>query len=185
MSEVAPDHWRRLKRGEPPASFAEANEPERVVQFLNQTMSIIVGAITRAGGDVDKLIGDAILARFQGAGAEARAIGAARDAIQLLEQAGLPRGVGIGIYTGEVISGTVGSADRMDFTVIGDSVNLAARLCTAASRGEIVADAETVKTAGETSFGAAETISVKGRRGPLEVWRWRNSHRHENHMSAL
>jgi class 3 adenylate cyclase len=165
-------------------SFAEANEPERVVQFLNQTMSIIVGAITRANGDVDKLIGDAILARFQGAGAEKRAIRAARAAIQLLEQAALPRGVGIGIYTGEVISGTVGSADRMDFTVIGDSVNLAARLCTAASRGEIVADAETVKAAGETGFGAAETISVKGRRGLLEVRRWRYSHRPESDMSA-
>ena len=158
-------------------SFVEANEPERVVQFLNQTMTIIVGAITRAGGDVDKLIGDAVLARFQGMGAEVRAIAAARDAIQLLEQADLPRGVGIGIYTGEVISGTVGSADRMDFTVIGDSVNLAARLCAAASRGEIIADAETVKAAGETEFGKAETISVKGRRGQLEVRRWRNSHR--------
>jgi adenylate cyclase len=156
-------------------SFAEANEPERVVQFLNRTMTIIVDAITRADGDVDKLIGVAVLARFQGTGAEARAIAAARDAIRLVEQAGLPRGVGIGIYTGEVISGTVGSADRMDFTVIGDSVNLAARLCSAAARGEIVADAETVKAAGETEFGAAETISVKGRRGLLEVRRWRNS----------
>jgi adenylate cyclase len=158
-------------------SFVEANEPERVVQFLNQTMTIIVGAITRAGGDVDKMIGDAVLARFQGIGAEARAIVAARDAIQLLEHADLPRGVGIGIYTGEVISGTVGSADRMDFTVIGDSVNLAARLCAAASRGEIIADSETVKAAGEAEFGKAETISVKGRRGQLEVRRWRNSHR--------
>jgi adenylate cyclase len=155
-------------------SFAEANEPERVMQFLNQTMTIIVGAITRAGGDVDKLIGDAVLARFQDTGAEARAICAARDAIRLLEQASLARGVGIGIYTGEVISGTVGSADRMDFTVIGDSVNLAARLCGAASRGEIVADAETVKAAGETEFGPAETISVKGRRSLLEIRRWRN-----------
>ena len=114
-------------------------------------MTIMVGAITRAGGDVDKLIGDAVLARFQGADAEARAIGAAREAIRLLDQADLPRGVGIGIYTGEVISGTVGSADRMDFTVIGDTVNLAARLCTAASRGEIVADTDTVTAAGDAN----------------------------------
>ena len=55
-------------------SFAETNEPERVVQFLNQSMSIVVGAIKRAGGDVDKLIGDAVLARFQGNSAETRAI---------------------------------------------------------------------------------------------------------------
>jgi hypothetical protein len=95
------------------------NEPERVIGFLNQSMTIIVDAITRAGGDVDKLIGDAVLARFQGVQAEVRAIAAAREALHLLEMADLPRGVGIGIYTGEVISGTVGSADRMDFTVIG------------------------------------------------------------------
>ena len=154
-------------------SFAEVNEPERVVHFLNQSMTIMVGAITRAGGDVDKLIGDAVLARFHGAQAEVRTIGAAREALRLLDQADLPRGVGIGIYTGEVISGTVGSADRMDFTVIGDAVNLAARLCTAASRGEIVADTDTVTAAGDAEFGTAETISVKGRRNQLEVRRWR------------
>lgn len=79
------------------------------------------------------MIGDAILARFQGARAEVRAIGAAREALRLLEMADLPRGVGIGIYTGDVILGTIGSPDRMDFTVIGDSVNLAARLCGARS----------------------------------------------------
>ena len=154
-------------------SFAESNEPERVVQFLNQSMSIMVGAIKVAGGDVDKMIGDSVLARFQGERAEARAVNAAREALRLLEQADLPRGVGIGIYTGEVISGTVGPADRMDFTVIGDSVNLAARLCSAAVHGEIVADAGTVTAAGDTEFGLAETIFVKGRRNRLEVRRWR------------
>jgi class 3 adenylate cyclase len=148
------------------------NEPEQVVGFLNQLMTILVDAISRAGGDVDKLIGDAVLARFQGVQAEVRAIAAAREALHLLEVADLPRGVGIGIYTGDVISGTVGSADRMDFTVIGDGVNLAARLCTAAARGEILADTETVTAAGDADFGPAETISVKGRRNQLQVQRW-------------
>lgn len=153
-------------------SFSEVNEPERVVGFLNESMTIIVDAITRAGGDVDKLIGDAVLARFQGVQAEARAIAAAREALRLLEMADLPRGVGVGIYTGDVILGTVGSHDRMDFTVIGDSVNLAARLCSAAARGEILADSETVTAAGAMDFGPAETVSVKGRRSPLQVQRW-------------
>jgi class 3 adenylate cyclase len=155
-------------------SFSEVNEPERVISFLNQLMTIIVDAITGAGGDVDKLIGDAVLARFQGAQAEVRAIAAAREALRLLDIADLPRGVGIGIYTGDVILGTVGSPDRMDFTVIGDSVNLAARLCSAAARGEILADSETVIAAGDTNFGQAETISVKGRRNQLQVQRCRS-----------
>ena len=153
-------------------SFSEVNEPERVVGFLNQSMTIMVDAITRAEGDVDKMIGDAVLARFQGVQAEASAIVAAREALRNLEQADLPRGMGIGIYTGDVISGTVGSTDRMDFTVIGDSVNVAARLCSAAARGEIVADAATVKAAGATEFGASETLSVKGRCSRLKVQRW-------------
>ena len=162
-------------------SYAEANQPERVVEFLNEAMSIVVGAIKRAGGDVDKLIGDAVLARFQGDGAERRAIAAGREALRLLARANLPRGVGIGIYTGEVISGTVGSADRMDFTVIGDAVNLAARLCAAASRGEIVADFDTVSAAGDRHFGDAQSISVKGRRGQLSVQHWRMADAESDH----
>lgn len=155
------------------SSFAEANEPEEVVHFLNRLLAIVVGEIDGAGGDVDKLIGDAVLARFQGADAEVRAVAAACAALAALQAAELPRGIGIGIYTGEVISGTVGSADRMDFTVIGDSVNVAARLCAAAARGEIVADADTVDKAGARAFGPPETISVKGRRGSLAVRRRR------------
>jgi class 3 adenylate cyclase len=153
-------------------AFSEANAPERVVRFLNRLMTIVVNEIDRAGGDVDKMIGDAVLARFQGADAETRAVAAAREALRKLAAADLPRGVGVGIYTGEVISGTVGSADRMDFTVIGDSVNLAARLCSAAARGEIVADADTVTAAGDGTFGPAESISVKGRRNRLMIRRW-------------
>jgi class 3 adenylate cyclase len=160
------------------AAFSEANAPERVVGFLNRLMTIVVDEIDRAGGDVDKMIGDAVLARFQGARAETRAVAAAREALCKVEVADLPRGIGIGIYTGEVISGTVGSADRMDFTVIGDSVNLAARLCSAAARGEIVADTDTVTVAGDETFGPAESISVKGRRNRLTIHRWQLHDRH-------
>ena len=156
-------------------SFAEANDPERVIGFLNCAMTMLVEEIGREGGDVDKLIGDAVLARFHGERAEARAIAAARAALRRLDEAALPRGAGIGLYTGEVIYGTVGPADRMDFTVIGDSVNIAARLCAAASRGEIVADAGTVAGAGDPAFDAPAAIDVKGRRDRLEVRRWRRA----------
>jgi class 3 adenylate cyclase len=164
-------------------SFSEAHEPEQVVSLLNQIMTIMVDAISHAGGDVDKMIGDAVLARFQGKSAEARAIAAAREALRTINLAQLPRGVGIGIYTGTVISGPVGSPDRMDFTVIGDSVNIGARLCSVAARSEIVADLETVTAGGDKEFGAAESISVKGRHNRVSVCRWRCPTTIEPHLS--
>lgn len=154
-------------------SFSESHPPERVLSFLNDVMAAVVRAVAAEGGDIDKLIGDAVLARFQGPGSEARAIAAARAALAAVEDGAPPRGIGIGIYTGDVISGTIGSADRMDFTVIGDSVNVAARLCSAAARGEIVADADTVAAAGAVDFGPADAITVKGRRQPIAARRWR------------
>jgi adenylate cyclase len=154
--------------------YSESNPPERVVWFLNELMGIQVAAVEAHGGDVDKMIGDALLARFDGDGAEARALAAARDVQAELARANLPRPVGIGVYTGEVISGAVGAAHRRDFTVIGDGVNVSARLCAAAAAGEIVADADTLAAAGGDAaqgFGAEEAISVKGRREPVRIRR--------------
>lgn len=152
--------------------YAETKSPEEVVAFLNRMMSIQVAAVTAAGGDVDKMIGDALLARFEGPERETAAIRAARRIIVEIAAAALPRGVGIGVYTGEVISGAIGPDDRMDFTVIGDSVNTSARLCSAAGGGEIVADVGTVAAAGEPDFGSPEEIAVKGRRASVGVRRW-------------
>jgi class 3 adenylate cyclase len=158
--------------------YSENNPPERVVWFLNELMGIQVAAVQAHGGDVDKMIGDALLARFDGDGAEARALAAARDVQSELARANLPRPVGIGIYTGEVISGAIGAANRRDFTVIGDGVNVSARLCSAAAADEIVADRDTLAAAGKTAgndadagFGPVEDITVKGRREPVSIRR--------------
>lgn len=154
-------------------AFSEDRDPAAVVAFLNDLMARQVEAVRAAGGDVDKMIGDALLARFDGEHKEARAIRAAR-AIQK-DFAAVPpaRGVGVGVYTGEVISGAVGPPDRRDFTVIGDSVNTAARLCAAAAAGEVVADTATLTTAGADAqgFAAEEDLTVKGRRHPIAVRR--------------
>jgi adenylate cyclase len=144
-----------------------------VVEFLNRVMDLQVAAIDACGGDVDKMIGDAVLARFQGEDAEARAIQAARRVLAEIAAGGYKRQVGIGIFTGEVISGAVGGERRMDFPVIGDSVNIAARLCSAAAAGELVTDTGTLGAAGtDEGFGAEEEISVKGRRDALRFRRW-------------
>jgi len=158
-------------------SYAEDNSPERVVFFLNDLMTIQVKIITHFGGDVDKMIGDALLVRFEGPHAEKRAIDAAKAILDAVRRATLARGLGIGIYTGQVISGAIGPKSRRDFTVIGDSVNMSARLCSQALAGEIVADVATVDAAASKGFANEDPIQVKGRTQPLAVRRW--------HVSAL
>ncbi|GAB6052494.1 hypothetical protein JCM17960_13140 [Magnetospira thiophila] len=154
-------------------SYAESAEPEQVVAFLNTIMGEQIDLVDRFNGDVDKFIGDAVLARFEGVNASGRAIAAGRAILHRAKQLDLPRDLGIGIYTGEVISGAVGPQKRRDFTVIGDGVNLAARLSDAAAPGEMVVDEATVQMAEAGGFGPSETLRVKGRETALNVRRWR------------
>ncbi|MDO8465005.1 MAG: adenylate/guanylate cyclase domain-containing protein, partial [Gallionella sp.] len=121
-------------------SLAEFHPPKATVEFLNELMTLQVEVIQRHGGDVDKMIGDAVLARFEGSDRETHAVQAAQEILTLLRQRPLVREIGIGIYDGEAIIGAIGPAERQDFTVIGDSVNLAARLCSLAEKGELVVE---------------------------------------------
>lgn len=139
--------------------FSEQNPAETVVDFLNAIMTLQVDAIKKHGGDVDKMIGDAVLARFDGNDGDTRAIAAAREIQAAIKEGDYPRKLGIGIHTGEVISGAIGPEDRRDFTVIGDAVNISARLCALAGADEIVVDADMA----DNASGASETVQVKGR----------------------
>ncbi len=85
----------------------------------------------------------------------------------------MPREVGIGIFSGPAVVGPVGPPNRMDFTVIGDSVNAAARLCSAAGAREVVCDVATLEAAQADGFGAEESLTVKGRDAPIVVRRAR------------
>ena len=112
-------------------------------------------------------IGDAVLARFDGQDGGKNAVATAREIITAVARGDYPRHVGIGVFRGEVISGAVGPENRRDFTVIGDAVNISARLCTEALAGEIVVDA----VLADDDFGPVESIQVKGRQEPLSVRR--------------
>jgi len=151
--------------------YAEQNTPEVVVDFLNKIMSVQVNAVTLHGGDVDKMIGDAVLARFDGDDGPARALATAYDIQDTVSRVAFPRALGIGIYKGDVISGAIGPDDRRDFTVIGDAVNISARLCALAGQGEIVIDAALVPNADDVMFQPAESVRVKGRRQAIQVRR--------------
>jgi adenylate cyclase len=121
-------------------SLSETSTPEDVVHFLNHYLDSMVDALVAHGATVDKFIGDAILAVFNVPLSQAdhadRAVSSALDMLKRLEdinaerrQAGnLPLEIGIGIHTGPVVAGNIGSAKKMEYTVIGDAVNTAARL---------------------------------------------------------
>ena len=153
-------------------AYSESAAPDEVVVFLNRIMAVQIDCISRHKGDIDKLIGDALLARFEGPDKEGRVVAAANDIQAAVERANLPRGVGIGVFTGPAISGAIGPAARRDYTVIGDSVNVAARLCAKARRGEIISDTLTIERSGVVKpLGAVEHIHVKGRERPIGIQR--------------
>lgn len=153
--------------------FCETETPENVVSFLNQSLEIVIHAVIENDGDVDKMIGDAVLAYFQGEDAEKRAFNAAQQAMQRMKASNLSRGIGIGIYTGDVVIGTVGAADRMDFTIVGDTVNVASRLCSAAAEGEIVIDQQSYGTITADDSNDYESLKVKGKKHALKIKRFR------------
>src|ERR1700712_2533214 len=128
-------------------SISENESPDIVVKLLNSYFDIMVKEIIAQGGYIDKFIGDAIMAVFRGDFHLDRAIDAGlavRAKINrlpvLTEQHSFTPKVSIGINTGEMISGNIGSANlrRLDYTVVGDVVNTAQRLQSVAQAGEIV-----------------------------------------------
>jgi len=155
-------------------SFSEKLEPEAVVESLNKILTIQTNIIQRHGGDIDKYVGDEIVALFTGKDKEKHACRAALD-IQtyiMLYQEELTRlNVGIGINTGEVVLGRIGSEKRADFTVIGDHVNFASRLCSEAKGGTIIISHSTyqpIRHIAEVT-GPSE-IRVKGKEHSQKVY---------------
>jgi adenylate cyclase len=163
-------------------AFSERVDPEVVVEMLNLYFQHQAEIIQNHGGDVDKYVGDQLLAVFQG---EDMVGDAVRAAIRIQEQtAELSRehpewelALGIGINVGDVVMGAMGSTDRMDYTVLGDNVNLAARLCSHAGAGRILLSEgahEAVEGCPEFTTSALLPIAVKGKRAPVpvfDVWR--------------
>jgi class 3 adenylate cyclase/FixJ family two-component response regulator len=128
-------------------SISENESPDVVVKLLNSYFEVMVKEIIAQGGYIDKFIGDAVMAVFKGDYHLDRAIDASlsvRNKINsssvLPENVSFVPQVSIGINSGEMISGNIGSATlrRLDYTVIGDTVNVAQRLQSAAAPGQIL-----------------------------------------------
>lgn len=161
-------------------AYSETVAPEAVVEMLNRYLDAQAVIVEMHGGDIDKFVGDELMAHFGGPDMEARAI---RCAVEMLEavaaihsEAGAATPdmqVGIGINVGEVVFGAMGAAARMDFTVIGDAVNLGARLCSAAGPAEVLVSETAVHAAGslpDLHFEARAPIEVKGKRAPIPIY---------------
>ncbi len=155
------------------------------VSLLNEYFSLMVDCIQREGGMLDKFIGDAIMASFgmfgEGESFEDRAVRCAIDMIKALEtwnrqrikENRIPVNIGIGINTDYVVSGNIGSPKRMDFTAIGDGVNLAARLESACKEyGARILVSETTFKGLKGTYRAREIdyVIVKGKTKPVSIF---------------
>jgi adenylate cyclase len=151
-------------------------EPESVFEVLSGHLAAQAELVYRHGGDIDKYSGDGIMAVFEGDGMAERAC---RCALEILERsaelAGLgttPIRLGIGIHQGNVMVGNLGSSEHSDYTIVGKSVNLAARLCGQANQSIVVSKAVRDAAAADASlaFGAERTADIRGFRDPITVY---------------
>jgi adenylate cyclase len=158
--------------------LSESLPPERLIDVLNGYFTEMVGAIRENGGMVDKFIGDAVLAVFgltDGVNGNDSAISAVRAGLEMhkrlvvynerLKAHGIELKSGIGIHAGEVVAGYLGSAERLEFTVIGHNVNVAARIESQAKapKPSLLFSAEVAKRIGSVlDVKEAGTAELKG-----------------------
>jgi adenylate cyclase len=163
--------------------MSERMEPHAVVELLNEYFSEMTDLIFESGGTLDKYLGDGIMAVY---GAPLpkpddplRATQTAMEmqrALATLNRDWERRGqqalrMGVGVNTGPVTAGNIGSAKRMDYTVIGDAVNLASRLCSNAAGGQIlVSDTTYMLLNSRIPARRLEPIRVKGKETPVELY---------------
>jgi adenylate cyclase len=167
-------------------ALAESLAPERVVEALNAVLGRLSEAVLLCGGTLDKFLGDGLMAVF---GAPVRRDDDALRALQAakmmmvsmdeLNRESARRGqpemhLGIGINSGLVVAGNLGSAQRTEYTCIGDAVNVAARLCAAAGPGEILVGGRTSElVGGTTKFETLPPMRLKGKAQLVPLFRVR------------
>jgi adenylate cyclase len=154
-----------------------------VVQRLDRAFEVLVEIVDRNGGIVNKFLGDGFLALFgaplEDPDAGQRAVTAAREILQAMEQqnggSDWPLRLGIGIHIGQVVAGNVGSSRRKEYTVIGDTVNFAARLEALNKEfgSQLLVSNDIYEAAGGGRPDAVSLgeIEVRGYEQPMTVWR--------------
>jgi adenylate cyclase len=165
-------------------AMSETRTAQEIVDMLNEYFEQMVEVIFKYEGTLDKFVGDEIMALFGAPVAHDddpyRAVKVAVEQIQILEEWNLvrvaegspPIHIGIGINTGNVVAGYLGSSKSLEYTVIGDVVNTASRLCSVAKAGQIVISKNTYDLV-KDYFNVEEMppTTVKGKANALQVYR--------------
>jgi class 3 adenylate cyclase len=152
-------------------AYSESRQPEEVIRDLNAVLEIQAEIVVRYGGDIDKFVGDELMARFEDEyAAVCCAVDLVKAVIALDRERRTGLRIGVGVNSGPVIAGNIGSQSRMEYAVIGDTVNLASRLSGLAKKNMVLISsgvnaaiagrAETVLIAGRRIKGKAEAVDV-------------------------
>jgi class 3 adenylate cyclase/PAS domain-containing protein len=167
--------------------WSEGTDAERVVETLNQYFTLMMEAVTEHGGEIDKIIGDELMAVYYPHREETlndlvdNVIRTTQQMLRSLkmlnelreEQGAPPVSFGVGVNAGEVICGNIGSFKRMDYTVIGDTVNVASRLCDAATTNQVlVSDSvrQLLDPVDEDHIKDLGSVRIKGKDRPLSIY---------------
>ena len=166
-------------------TFTEALGAQGTVALLNEYFELMVDCITEQGGMLDKFIGDAIMAAFGipvgHDDDEDRAVRAAINMIKRLwewnvtreARGDMPVDMGLGLNTDSIVAGNIGSQKRMDYTMIGDGVNLAARLESACKQYHariLLSEYTVAKLKGVYRLREIDRVQVKGKTKPVDVY---------------
>ena len=158
--------------------LAEKEEPTEVVKRLNDFFGVVVEVVEDHGGAINKFEGDAALAVFgapvPAEDAASQALATARELSKRLPEAVADLDAGIGVSAGKAVAGNVGAESRFEYTVIGDPVNEAARLCDLAKEkeGKVLASAAAVERANEDEarhWKIGEEVELRGRSKPTKT----------------
>ncbi|MFQ5972726.1 MAG: adenylate/guanylate cyclase domain-containing protein, partial [Alphaproteobacteria bacterium] len=161
-------------------ALSQSREPEEVQRIVSRHFEVVDGIVTDFGGTIDKHIGDAVMALFGAPVAHGNDPERAVRAALAIQDAMASRGpdvdepleVHIGIASGQVVASRVGSDIHREYTVTGESVNLAARLVELAASGEtLISDAVHRAIDGLVDVEEVRDVSIKGVDRPIKVWR--------------
>jgi adenylate cyclase len=164
-------------------SMSESRAPQEIVRMLNEYFELMVDVIFKYEGTLDKFVGDEIIALFGAPvameNAEVKAVQCALDMLQVLSEFNRVRvaegqneiKIGIGINTGMVVTGAIGSSRALQYTAIGDAMNTTARLCGVAQSGQIIlSEATFKKVQGQIAAVPLPPVRLKGKTDELRIY---------------